>query len=219
MLPEIIPTILTKSVEETKSRLDAVIGTVSRVQIDVVDGIFAPNKTVSLEAISQIETSLDYDVHLMVENPLNWIDKSLLLTASRLSAQIEAMPSQEDFVVHVIESGMKVGLALNLKTGIESLDFQILSALDSILLLAVEAGFSGQPFNDQVLGKIKKLKEIREKGNFSFKIGVDGGLDKTNIVSVVEAGTDELAIGSAIYNQKNPAEAIEDLKKLIKNSK
>jgi ribulose-phosphate 3-epimerase len=144
MLPKIIPTILTKSEEDLKRRIKTLEDLVDRVQIDVVDGVFAPNQTLSLEAISQIETSLSLDIHLMVDEPSGWIDKCLQIMSRRVIGQIEKMADQEEFVTEVVQVGMEAGLAVDLVTRIKTLSHQALSSVDLVLLLAVRAGFGGK---------------------------------------------------------------------------
>ena len=215
MLPEIIPVILTKSTTDLESKIRAVEESVKRVQIDIVDGNFAANLTISPEVLSRLETTLSFDIHLMVKKPLTWIEKCHLALADRLISQVEAVDDQEKFIAQVIESGMAAGLAIGLETKLKELNLEALAACDTVLLLAVETGFGGQEFNRSVLGKIKSLKKIREENNFHFKIGVDGGLNQENIRQVALAGADELIVGGAIFQKKDPARAIEELTKIL----
>jgi len=215
MLPKIIPTILTKSEEDLKRKIKVLEDLVDRVQIDVVDGIFTAGRTVPLEVFSQIESSLSLEIHLMVKDPFSYLSKCAQVLANRVIVQIEPITDQEDFITRAIEAGFEPGLALDLGTGLNELNEKALSATDVVLLMGYKAGFGGGEFNSRVFEKIKKLKKIKEEGGFLFKIMVDGGLTKENILKVVQAGADELCVGSAIFSQKNPARAIEELRKIL----
>ena len=215
MPPKIIPTIFTKKREEFTERLKTVEGLVDRVQIDVIDGIFLPEETVPLETASELETSLKIDVHLMVDEPANWIKKGVQVMAARLIGQIERMSSQEEFISRVVQAEMEPGLALDWGTGLEKLELEPLSGADAVLLMSRKAGFGAWPFEDKIIAKIKKLAKLRNDNSFQFKIMIDGGLGKENILKVAQAGADELAVGGAIFNQPDPAQAIKGLKRII----
>lgn len=197
---EIIPAILTNNPQELEEKIREVEGLVSRVQIDIIDGVFADNKTISLESLANLDTALLLDVHLMTKDPSLWVEKSVRAMADRVIGQIELMENQEDFVYKVQEAARPVGLAIDLETPVASLDPLLLNNLDVILVMAVKAGFSGQEFDTRVVDKIKELAEIREKDLLKFRICVDGGVNAENIKSIEEAGADEVAVAHSLYD-------------------
>ncbi|MAG60055.1 hypothetical protein CMO96_04680 [Candidatus Woesebacteria bacterium] len=217
---EVIPAILTDDPRELKekirqvARLHESYGEVKRVQVDIVDGVFAKNHTVGLEALESIETSLGLDVQLMTKDPTNWVEKSVRAMAGRIIGQIEMMPSQEAFVRKVTEVGQQVGLAIDLPTPVSNLDQNILMDVDVVLVMSVKAGFGGQKFDEKALKKIKDLDKIRAHDKAPFKICVDGGINFGNIKLVVEAGADEVAVGKSLFD----GDITQNIEKLKKNA-
>lgn len=203
---DIIPAILTDNVSDLESKLKrideavAVAGAnIKRVQIDIIDGVFADNKTIDPANIVGIDTALSLDFHLMVKDPVNWVEKCANAGADRIIGQIEMMSSQVDFVGKVAETGLFVGLAVDLETPISKLDPTILTNIDVLLLMAVKAGRGGQEFDKRVLDKIKELDEIRVRDATPFKICVDGGETESVINETHFAGADEVAIGLRLF--------------------
>jgi ribulose-phosphate 3-epimerase len=196
---KIIPSILTVNLNELKEELSICEGVVDRVQIDVVDGVFANNKTIDPSLITNLDTELNLDFHLMVKEPASWVEKCANAGADRIIAQIEMMDSQADFVGKVQSLELGVGLAINLATPVSKLDPVILTNLDAVLVMAVEAGFGGQKFHPEVLEKIKKLDDIRVRDKTPYKICVDGGETKEVIDNTRIAGADEVVFGRRLF--------------------
>jgi ribulose-phosphate 3-epimerase len=156
------------------------------------------------------------DFHLMVEDPAAFLEnQDWPGETSLITAQIETMPSQVEFVRQAKEMGFLAGLAVDLKTKITKLDKQALDMADQVLLLGVEAGFPGQKIDSQVLVKIRKLLVWRKKEQWLFKIGVDGGVDENSLVFCRKMGAEEFYIGSAIWESKDPVGTLNKLKALI----
>lgn len=196
---KIIPAILTNNPEELKEKIKLSEGVVDRVQIDIVDGVYANNKTIDPVSLENLETDLNLDFHLMVKEPINWVEKVVRAGADRIIGQIEMMTSQIDFVGKVSEVGLSVGLAIDLATPVSSLDPTILTNLDIVLVMAVNAGHGGQKFDRVALDKVKQLEEIRVRDDTPFVICVDGGEIEEVIDETHFAGADEIAIGKRIF--------------------
>jgi len=211
-MTEIIPTILTKDLLDLQKKIQAIGNLVPRVQIDVVDGIFAHNKTFSLEALKDFEHSLKMELHLMVKEPIDWINRSRDVVADRIVAQVEMMSDIGRFLEEVASSGLEVGLALDLKTEVEKVPAEIYPRVDSVLLMAVSAGLGGQEFDSKVLEKIKKIKEI--VGDL-VEVGVDGGLDEENILKCKKAGANIFYVGGTFWEANDLHIRYEELLKLV----
>jgi len=196
----VFPSILTSDPSELKRLINLSEEVVDRVQIDIIDGVFVNNKTIDPTAISYIETNLKMDFHLMVKEPINWIEKCMNVNADRIIGQIEMMNSQEEFVDNVISLNTDVGIAIDIDTDISKIDKNIFHKINAILVLSVKAGFGGQPFEIKALEKIKELYKIRELGNFEFLIQDDGGITFDYIDDTLKAGVDEVFIGQRIFN-------------------
>jgi len=209
---EITPTILTSSKQEFEERLSKISGLVERIQVDVIDGIFTDNKTVDLDEVSRAGFRGKIDFHLMVLEPINWIEKSAKFGADFLIGHIEKMKNQLGFVRQVKEAGMKVGLGLDLGTKIEEVDRSLWSQLDGVLIMSVKTGFSGQKFQERAFELIKRVREIKKNLDLDFDIIVDGGVNLENAKKVVEAGANVLAMGNAIWEAEDIKERIKDLR-------
>lgn len=196
---KIIPAILTNSISEIEEKISLIEEVLDSVQIDIVDGVFAANKTVDPSALEVIDTVLNIDFHLMTKNPVDWVERCVRGGAERIIGQVEIMESQLDFVEKITEVGAKVGLAIDIDTPISKIMPEVLSSLDTILVMGYRAGFGGQLFENKALEKIKELKAIKQKEAFAFTICVDGGVTGKNIKDIVEAGADEIAIGTKLF--------------------
>lgn len=198
---EIIPTILTSDLVDFSQKINLAKQIVERVQIDIVDGKFAPKKTVTLESIKVVaDTSgLGLDLHLMVDKPEEWVNRSLELLPDRIIGQVE-MADPKDFLNRVIEAGVEGGIALDLETPVSSIEPEVYHLADLILILSVKAGLGGQVFEAKALEKIKEVKAI--VGDL-VTIGVDGGLDEKNILLCKNAGAKVFYIGSNFWSENN----------------
>lgn len=199
LMIEIIPAILTNSPEEARALLSLCDNVSNRTQIDIIDGEFSKNKTVFPESFEDEVYTTKLDFHLMVKEPINWIDRCIRGNADRIIGQIELMSDQVAFVNKVIEKGVLVGLAVDLDTEISRLDEETLSLVDVVLVMSVNAGFGGQTYDKRALEKISKLAELRASNNYHFKICDDGGVTLQNELDVIKAGSDEVAIGKRIF--------------------
>ena len=196
---EIIPAILTDNIEELREKIGSVEGKAERVQIDIIDGEFADNKTIDPSQLEGITTKLNLDYHLMVIEPIKWIDKCVKAGADRIIGHIEEMTSQEDFVSAVEDAGVSAGLAVDLDTPISDLDKKALKRVDVVLIMSVRAGFGGQEFDNNAIDKIYNLNKMRNEESFPFAICDDGGVTAENVDDSEESGVDEVAVGQRIF--------------------
>lgn len=215
---EVVPTILTSDINDFTNKIKLVKNISSRVQIDVVDGIFAKIKTIDLGAVRDLgETGeLKIDLHLMVEEPMGWVKRCLELVPDRIIAHIEKMDDPASFINEVINSGMEVGLAIDLNTSLESVREDVLLLADMVLILGVKAGESGQIFDKIALEKINKVREIlKDLG----KIGVDGGINLENIKLCKEAGANIFYVGNYLWEAEDTGKRYNELLTLVNDSR
>lgn len=196
---EIIPTIFSNDIREVEEKILRLEGLVKNVQIDIVDGQYVNNKTIVPSALENIDTNLGLDFHLMTKEPVDWVERAVRGGADRIIGKIEKMGNQIDFVGNVGDVGCDVGLALDISSLVSGLDSQALAGANVILVMGYPAGFEGQVFDTKAFEKIKKLSEIRQKEDLSFKILVDGGVNEINIKEIVKLGADEVAIGRRLF--------------------
>lgn len=181
--------------------------------LDVMDGIFVNNFQMPKEEINEITkyTKKPLDIHLMVENPEEYIDSINLDNVKYITFHLEINKDIKKIIAKIKNKNIKVGLSIKPNTKIDSL-IPYLDYLDLILIMSVEPGKGGQKFMDSSLDKIKKLKEYLEENNYDIKIEVDGGINDTNIEKLKECKTDIVVSGSYIINSENYQNQINKIK-------
>ncbi len=204
---EIVPAILVKTPEELKERVREVEPYVNRVQIDIMDGKFVPNKTIQPEDID-LKTDLIKEAHLMVEDNERYVEDFLNLGFDMIIVHVESCKDKKGIIKKVKDRGKKIALSLNPPTPLSSIE-DVLDDLDMVLIMSVNPGFSGQGFIPDVLGKIRELREMRK----DLDIEVDGGIKLGTAKLVAQAGANVLASASGIYKHGNVKEAIELMRK------
>ncbi len=186
------------------------------IHADVMDGHFVPNITIGpliVEAVKRV-TALPIDVHLMIENPDDYIAAFAAAGASYISVQVETCIHLNRTVQLIKDSGVQAGVVLNPATPLASLEW-ILEDVDYILMMSVNPGFGGQAFIPGSVEKIKALhQQIRDRG-LSILIEVDGGVNEKTIADVAAAGADVFVAGSAIFGSKNYQTTIQGLRQKI----
>lgn len=220
----IIPAIMSDSLEEFKKELEKVWSKVSRVQVDVIDGKFAERETIKPEELNMIDTVVAFDVHLMVSKPEEWVSRCAMGGVDRVFGQVENMEDVVAFVGDVQAEGMAVGLAYDVDTPIDGLE-EVIDNLDAVLLLSVKAGKQGQEFDEKVLKKIKEVRKLSKK----VTLVIDGGLNEKEIkkclvaawAEEMEEGTWErnsslmdFAVGSELLNAKDVEKRLGELQRL-----
>ena len=196
---KIIPAILTNNPPEALDMAKKSVGLVERVQIDIIDGQFAKNKTIDPSVFEEFEENMRFDYHLMTKDPINWIERCIRGGGDRIIGQVEMMQSQADFVQRAQGFGVEAGLAIDLGTPVSKLELEVLNILDVVLVMSVPAGFGGQEFDESVFKKIEELDKIRTKEGITFKIIVDGGVSEENIASLQKLGVNEVAVGRRLF--------------------
>ena len=183
------------------------------IHVDVMDGHFVPNLTFGslvVEAIRPV-TTLPLDVHLMIENPDQYIPAFASAGADIITVHVEACPHLHRTVQLIKQHGVKAGVALNPATPIDQVK-HILEDLDLVLLMTVNPGFGGQTFIRSVLPKIEQISQLIQIRQLSIDVEVDGGINPETARQCVEAGANVLVAGSAIYNQANRQAAIREIR-------
>lgn len=204
--------------------LQQVINTLNPVcngyHIDVMDDHFVPNLTWGPMFVNAIRTitSLPLHVHLMVDNPTSWLERIALNAGDTFIFHAEVIKDntiRHQLITDIHNKGWNAGIAINPKTSVESI-FDTLAIINSVLLMSVEPGFSGQTFIPSIIDKIKPLLAKQKQLNTIFKIGIDGGINKSNIKLLKENNVDSVAIAAAIFHQPDLLVALHELHTLIK---
>ncbi|MFD0771047.1 ribulose-phosphate 3-epimerase [Bacillus sp. CGMCC 1.60114] len=204
--PSILSADFSRLGEEIK---DVEKGGADYIHVDVMDGHFVPNITIGpliVEAIRPI-TSLPLDVHLMIENPDQYIPAFAKAGADIITVHVEACPHLHRTIQLIKSQGIKAGVVLNPHTPVSMIE-HVLEDIDMVLLMTVNPGFGGQKFIHSVLSKIKQVADMVRERNLQVEIEVDGGVNVETAKLCVEAGANVLVAGSAVYNQKDRGAAI-----------
>ncbi|MGY8825022.1 MAG: ribulose-phosphate 3-epimerase [Candidatus Latescibacterota bacterium] len=183
------------------------------LHLDVMDGRFVPNISFGIPVIESIRktTQLPFDTHLMIVDPLPYIEPFKTAGANSLTIHIEACPDPKPAFTAMRAVGLECGLVVNPGTPVEKL-FPYLDELDLALIMSVEPGFGGQIFQGQALVKIEKLRGEIERRGLNLPIQVDGGVNPQNAADCRKAGANIIVAGSAVFRATDPARAIADLR-------
>ena len=181
------------------------------LHFDIMDGHFVPNISYGADVVKALraQSSLFFDVHLMIAPVDNYIESFAQAGANLISFHIEA-GAHADRTLQLIKSfGVQAGIVLNPATPLDSLHW-LLDKVDLVLLMSVNPGFGGQKFIEHSVDKVRELAALR--GERDFLIEVDGGVGAANAGALVEAGADVLVAGSAIFSQPDYRQAIARLR-------
>jgi ribulose-phosphate 3-epimerase len=183
--------------------------------LDVMDGRFVPNISFGIPVIQAMKraTKKVCDVHLMIEQPENYVEAFHKAGADVLSVHIEASLHLHRTLQHIKSLGMKAGVAVNPHTAINQLE-AIVQDVDVFCLMSVNPGFGGQKFIPQTIDKIKALKQLILQSGSSALIEIDGGVTLDNAASIIAAGADVLVAGNTVFSAADPKAAIAALKQL-----
>ena len=181
--------------------------------LDIMDGIFVPNISYGfpiVEALAKIAEK-PLDVHLMIVNPENYIDRFASVGTHMLSFHLNATEKPAEALMQIRKKGMKAGLAINPDLPVESL-FPYLYLCDYVLLMSVFAGFGGQKFIEDTYERIRTLKAEIDRQGFDIKIEVDGGVSPVNAKTLIGAGAEILVAGSAVFKAEEPSVVIASMR-------
>ena len=182
------------------------------MHLDVMDGHFVPNITFGAPVIKWVRPYTDkpFDVHLMISDPLKYIDDFADAGADIITFHIESDSDIDKTIEKIKNRGIKAGLVLKPKTPAEAV-FPYLDKLDLVLIMTVEPGFGGQSFMADMMPKVRAVKEEITRRGLSVLIEADGGIGEATIAEVAEAGVDVSVAGTAVFKADDPSQAIKKL--------
>ena len=170
------------------------------IHIDVMDGAFVPNISFGMPVIKAIRPLTDkvFDVHLMIEEPVRYIQEFVDAGADMITVHVEACKHLHRTVQVIKSYGIKAGVVLNPATSLSTIE-EILPEVDMVLLMSVNPGFGGQKYIETTTDKIRRLRQMINDRNLNVDIEVDGGVTLDNVDMLIEAGANILVAGSAVY--------------------
>lgn len=173
---------------------------VEYLHIDVMDGEFVPSISFGMPVIASIRknSKLIFDVHLMIEEPIRYLDAFKEAGADMITVHAEACTHLHRTVSKIKELGLKAGVSLNPATPLNTLEY-VLQDLDMVLIMTVNPGFGGQSLLPVTLQKVKELKKMVQKSQSYIDIEVDGGVTISNVEEVLEAGANIIVSGTSVF--------------------
>jgi len=211
---EIAPSILSANFACLGTEIEAVErGGAGILHVDVMDGHFVPNITVGLPVVKSLSraTKLPIDAHLMISEPGIYAAQFVAAGAQMVSVHVEADPNLHRTLMSIKSAGALAGVVLNPATPIGAIE-ESLQFVDYVLVMSVNPGFGGQKFISQSVDKVKRLRQLIDERQLNVRIEIDGGIDRSNIETVVAAGADIIVAGSAIFGTDNPEAAVKELR-------
>lgn len=183
------------------------------LHFDVMDGQFVPNISIGIPILDSVRatTQLPIDVHLMIEQPEQYINTFAEHGADMISVHVEATQHIHRALQMIKNAGKKAGVVINPGTPVESL-LPVLEIVDYVLVMTVNPGFGGQSFIEACAAKVKILRDLRQSLNLNFNIEVDGGINNETIKICADNGADMFVTGSYFFKQKDYGKVTQLLK-------
>ncbi len=189
------------------------------MHIDVMDGHFVPNITLGAPVVKCIKkaTNVPFDVHLMISEPLKYIDDFCNAGADIITFHTESDSPIDETIDKILANGVKASLTVKPKTPIEDV-FPFLDKLSMVLVMTVEPGFGGQSFMEDMMDKVRKLRAEITRRNLNCEIEVDGGINEKTIAIAASAGADVFVSGNALFSSADRKGAVEKFKKIAEEN-
>lgn len=201
----IYPSVLSADFAMLKEQIEELEkNSIKTIHVDIMDGKFVPNISFGfpiLKCIREI-TNLNLDVHLMIDDPIRYIDKFAECGADLITVHIEGNYHIHRVIQEIKKYNIKAGIAINPGTPINNLK-EILPLVDLVLVMGVNPGFGGQAFIENTLNRIKELWQIKSENALNFDINVDGGVKSSNYMRILECGANNVIIGSDLFKNND----------------
>lgn len=212
LAPSILSADFAKLLDDVK-KIEA--GGADYIHVDVMDGHFVPNISFGASVMKCLngKTSVPYDVHLMIENPDDYIEDFVTAQTEYITVHQEACRHLHRTIQNIKSKGVKAGVSINPATPVETLSC-ILEDVDLVLIMSVNPGFGGQKFIPSAVSKVKELAALKKERNLNFVIEIDGGVTLDNAKMLEEAGVELAVAGSAVFKTEDPAETVRRFKAL-----
>ncbi len=215
----IAPSILAADFARLAEEAARVEGAADWLHVDVMDNHFVPNLTIGLPVVEALlrDAKTPVDCHLMIEDPDRWAPAYAEAGAGSVTFHVEAAAQPVRLARNLRSAGARAGVGLKPKTAIEDYA-DLIPEIDMVLIMTVEPGFGGQAFMADMLGKVRRAKELIAVSGGAVWLQVDGGVGADTIAACSEAGADTFVAGSAVYGAEDAAEACRQLRALAEGS-
>ena len=189
------------------------------LHLDVMDGMFVPNISFGPDIIRSVrnQSSMLFDVHLMIEEPIRYIDQFVSAGADLITIHYESCRNQLEVLQKICAAGKKAAVSLKPATPAEVLE-PLLPYLDMVLIMTVEPGFGGQKFMVPMMEKVRRIRDMIRLGVYDIDVQVDGGINAETAKLAAAAGANVFVAGSSIFGAKDAAKAIADIRENAERS-
>ena len=181
----------------------AIAGGTDTIHVDVMDGMFVPNISFGPPVIRYVKKAVPdakLDVHMMVTDPIRYLDSMVKAGASGVTIHYEATKTPAENLKKIREAGMKVGLSICPDTPVSAIE-ELLPLVDMVLVMSVYPGFGGQSFMEEAYSRIAEVRRLSDEKGLDLDIEVDGGINLDNVKSVLDAGANVIVAGSAVFGE------------------
>lgn len=187
------------------------------IHVDVMDGIFVPSISYGMPVIKSVRKTTDkvFDVHLMIEEPIRYIDQFVESGADIITVHVEACKDVKATIDKIKAAGVKVGITLNPATDVAEI-IPYIPYVDMVLIMSVNPGFGGQKFIESSLDKVREVKKYVDSNNLKVDIEIDGGINLDNLQQVLDAGVNVVVAGSSIF-KNNITANVKDFLAIMNN--
>lgn len=187
------------------------------LHVDVMDGSFVPNLSFGLNTVQGLskDTDIKLDVHLMIQNPENYVEQFVKAGASIVGVHVESTQHIARAIQIIKNVGARAEVVVNPGTPLTELE-ELLPEIDQVLIMSVNPGFGGQKFLESSISKVKRLSALRQARGLEFDIEIDGGISDKNIKAVYDAGVDVAVAGSYVFGAEDYTKQVQLLKELTK---
>lgn len=216
MNPLIAPSILAADFANIQKEVEMLNSSeADYIHVDIMDGIFVPNISFGIPVTEAIykHAKKPLDVHLMIQNPDQYLEAFRKAGAAVISVHYEACSHLHRTLQAIKQLGAKAGVAINPHTPVELL-VDVLEDIDVVIIMSVNPGFGGQKFIENTYSKVKRLKSLIQKNGADTQIEIDGGVNLENAPKLLSAGADILVAGSFVFSSPDPILTIAELKSI-----
>jgi len=209
-MQKVVPAILTTEPSKLSYQLSLLREQVKWVHIDIMDGKFVPNNSISISELGEVGQFFNLELHLMVQDPEKYFEDCKEVGAKRVYFHLEATRNPAKTLSFMEQYSFQRGVVLNPETLVSAL-VSVVEKVEDVLLMSVVPGSQGHEFIPHVADKIRDIRGLHEK----LLIGMDGGVVQNNILSVFEKGVDYIVVGSGIWQTKDPIAALRKLQEMV----
>ena len=219
-LPVLAPSILAANFTRLGDDItQALEGGAEWIHCDIMDGHFVPNISYGPTIVKQVRTLAEeafLDVHLMIENPAEYVEQFVNSGADLISVHVEADRHLHRTIQKIKSYGIMAGVVLNPATPLSAIE-PILEYIDLVLVMSVNPGFGGQSFIEASHERIQKLTELRAEKGYGFLIEIDGGVNLKNLSEIRDSGADVLVAGTSVFKAENITARVQEILSILRN--